>query len=102
MDLEAWRTERKLIYRDLADLIGASSPAKARAYALGEAWPRPEQLERIRQRCVGVDLYQMHQKRLQWVREHKVAPDFDAPTVDDVDLSTAIGSDSVPTAESRP
>ncbi len=71
MDLEEWRNANGLLYRDVASRIGASSPSKARQYALGEAWPRPEQLDRILSACSGVELFSMHRRRLAWVRENR-------------------------------
>ncbi len=71
MDLEAWRKSQGLVYRDVAELIGASSPGKARQYALGGSWPREDQLARILDRCSGIDLFAMHQRRLEWVRQNQ-------------------------------
>lgn len=65
LDLEAYRREQNLTYRDIAERIGVSTPTRARMYALGEVWPRdPEVLDRIVEMSGGaVTIEAMHRRR---------------------------------------
>lgn len=70
VDLETYRIEKGLTYRELADLIGASTPARARAWALGFDRPNDAQelvIERVTGGRVGV--FAMREKRLQHRRD---------------------------------
>lgn len=70
IDLEAYRIERGLSYRELAELIGASTPSRARAWALGLERPRDDQeleIERVTGGRVGI--WAMREKRLAHRRE---------------------------------
>ncbi len=70
MDLECWRAQRKITYRELADLIGVSQAAMARRYALGEQWPRSETVERIFRATDGnVTPTDLHCTRIAWLTE---------------------------------
>jgi len=64
-----------MTYAQLAQLIEVSQPKQARAYALGHAWPRSEQLQKILRKTKGsVTMEAMHEKRLAFHRaERRVA-----------------------------
>jgi predicted transcriptional regulator len=71
MDLEAFRTKRELSYAQLAELIEVSQAKQARAYALGHAWPRSEQLQKILKKTRGaVTVEAMHAQRLSFLEDH--------------------------------
>lgn len=67
MDLETFRTRRRLSYKELADLIGVSQPKQARSYALGHAWPRAAQVQKILSACKGVTVAGMHRRRVDFL-----------------------------------
>jgi len=70
MDLEEYRLQHRLTYEQLAVLIGASQKTRARAYALGEAWPRySEKLAKILKATKGlVTIEDMHARRMAFLR----------------------------------
>jgi hypothetical protein len=71
IDLEQFRRERRLSYQGLADLIGIKQNRQAIAYAVGEIWPGTEMLQQILDATGGaVDIFAMHQRRLQWLRQN--------------------------------
>lgn len=68
MDLEAYRTKQELSYAQLADLIEVSQAKQARAYALGHAWPRSEQLQTIIEKTGAVVTVEaMHERRILYI-----------------------------------
>jgi len=76
VDLETFRVERDLTYRELAEMVGARSPRQARGWAIGEEWPQTAAaIDRIVTGSDGrVSVFAMHQRRLEWERAH--APKF--------------------------
>lgn len=72
MDLETYRTANGLTWAALADLIGASSPRQARAWALGEERPDEMRIAHIETVTGGVvSVHAQHRKRLEWERQNK-------------------------------
>jgi len=85
-DLEQYRLAKGLTYEDLAERIGASNKALARAYALGLRWPKPRRLERILRATGGeVTLEGMHRRHL----DHVNSRDDDSVDAKSIRLVTA-------------
>ena len=71
IDLEAFRVERGLTWKQLAELIGARNPGQAHVWALGKVRPGAQRLQQIAAATGGrVGVYAMHCKRLEWERAH--------------------------------
>lgn len=72
VDLEVYRMEAGLTWGALADLIGASSPRQARAWAKGIERPDAERIEVIVRATGGrVSVFDLHRKRLAYERARK-------------------------------
>lgn len=72
MDLETFRLDQRLTYRKLGELVGQRHPGQIRSWALGQAWPDADKLQRIVERTNGaVTIEAMHRRRLQWLAERR-------------------------------
>ena len=70
MDLEQFRLDRGLSYRQLAALLGQTHASKTRGWALGAARLEADELECIIRVTGGaVTLEAMHRRRLHWLKE---------------------------------
>lgn len=71
-DLEQFRRAKKWSYPRLAVLLGLTQRRHARRWALGEAWPDADKLQRIVDLTDGqVTIEAMHKRRLKWLSENR-------------------------------
>ena len=65
LDLEQYRRAMGLTYQGLADILGLTQNRHAMRWALGEAWPDADKLQRIVEATQGVvTVDAMHRRRL--------------------------------------
>lgn len=71
-DLEQFRHAKKWSYARLAIFLGLTQRRHAMRWALGEAWPDADKLQRIVDLTGGqVTIEAMHRRRLKWLAEHR-------------------------------
>ena len=63
VDLEVWRVDREMTYDQLAAHLDMGSASHARRVALGHERAGDDLEDKILQRCPGVDLYAMKERR---------------------------------------